>query len=151
MIIITILRNGTKEIFHDGQFIHVKGLIRLIDFAWSSAVVEELPKIMQTIQYYDTYSMKSKGTQVPQGDIAARKQEQKKQLQELKELKLDEFAGLMKRFYGESIRVKVVPSKEHLDKIFVALANPKAFIDTTAAINQKYGFEIDAIRLPLVK
>ena len=62
----------------------------------------------------------------------------------MKDFKLEEFAGLMRRLYGDSIRVKVVPNKKYLDKIFVASANPGGFIDTTASINQKYGFEIDA-------
>lgn len=133
-----------KGHFHDGQFIRVTGLIRLIDFSRSSAVMEELPKILKTIQYYEDYTLKSKGEQLSRKEIEARKEEQKKQLRQLEELKLNEFSGLMKSFYGESIRIKVVPSKEHLDKIFVASANPNDFIDTAASINQKYGFEIDA-------
>jgi hypothetical protein len=130
--------------FHDGQFIRLTGLIRLIDFSWSSAIMEELPNIMKTIQYYDDYSLKSKGMKLSNKEVQDRKAEQKRQIQGLNELKLEEFAGLIRRFYGESIRIKVVPSKEHLDKIFVGSADPKDFIDTAASINQKYGFEIDA-------
>jgi len=130
--------------FHDGQFIRVTGLIRLIDFSRSSAVMEELPKLMKTAQYYEDYSLKSKGTQLSRTEMDARVAGQKKQLKQLEDFKLKEFSELIRSFYGESIRVKVVPSKKHLDKIFVASANPNGFIDTAASINQKYGFEIDA-------
>lgn len=131
-----------EEHFHDGQFIRITGLMRLIDFNWSSEVIESMPKLLQTIQYYDLHSMKSKG--LMQKDIIAQKEMYKNQLQQMKEWKLEEFAGLMRRLFGGSIRVKVVPSKEYLDKIFVASANPEYFIDPVASINQKYGFEIDA-------
>lgn len=131
-----------KGHFYDGQFIRVTGLIRLIDFNWSSAVIESMPKLLQTIQYYDIYSKKSKG--LAYKEIATSEKNWKNQLQQIKDMKLEEFAGLMRRLYGESIRVKVVPSKENLDKIFVALANPDDFVESISIINQQYGFEIDA-------
>ena len=103
-----------------------------------------MPTIMQTIQYYDIYSLKNKGAQISPNDIKARKEIHAKQISQMKEWKLEEFAGLMRRLYGDSVRIKVVPSKDNLDKIFVASANPKDFIDTAASTIQKYGFEIDA-------
>lgn len=48
----------TEEFFYDGQFIRVTGLVRLMDYAWVSKMMEALPKMMRTAQHMESLSMK---------------------------------------------------------------------------------------------
>lgn len=136
----------SEAFFCDAQFILVKGLVRLMDFAWISAMMEGLPKMMQAAQHAETFSLKQQrdGGQITQKDFDKHKRAQQKDLASIRELKLTQITGLVSGLYGDVVRVKLLPSKIHPDKVFVGSGNPECFQDTAASLSQKYGYDIDA-------
>jgi hypothetical protein len=141
-------RNWTKNFFHDGQFIRVTGIVRLIDYGWTATMIEALPRMMNSaLQLANLDLQKQSGQSLTPEQIKARKQRQQeseKSLKDVKILKVDQLADLIRSLYGDVIRIKVVPNKNHLENLFVGSGSQANFYDSTASLNQKYGYEIDA-------
>jgi hypothetical protein len=139
-------KQWTNSFFCDGQFVRVTGMVRLMDFAWISTMLEALPKMLRTAQHAESLTLKQmRSTQlITQQEFESKKKEQQKQIKELKALKLDEITGLMQQLYGDVVRVKVLPDRHHPDKVLVGSGDLACFHDTAASLSQKYGYEIDA-------
>jgi len=132
--------------FSDAQFIRLTGVVRLMDYAWVSTMLEALPKMMSTAAYAQTLSLEKEREAglVDAQQFKARKKAIQKPGKEIKELGIGKITELIKQLYGDVIRIKLLPSKKHTDKVLVASAGLENFHDTAAALSQKYGYEIDA-------
>lgn len=135
-----------EDTFHDGQFVKVTGAIRLTDYAWLSTMMEALPNIMRAAQQASNIGLKQDRDEgrISKKQFEAEQQDHQKQLNELKELKLEKMTDLVRRLYGDVVRVKVVPDPDNLDNTFVGSAELANFHDSAASLAQKYGYEIDA-------
>ena len=136
----------TKDFFDDGQFIRLTGIVRLMDYAWTSTMLEALPKMMNAAEHAQALALERerKAGLVNEQQFKARKKDIQKTGKEIKELGIGKITELIKQLYGDVIRIKFLPSKEHTDKVLVASAGLESFHDTAAALSQKYGYEIDA-------
>ena len=57
---------------------------------------------------------------------------------------MDELSEVVAGLYPGVVRVKIRPSLDHPQHVFVASAETANFYDAPAALSQKYGVEIDA-------
>ena len=139
-------KQWTESFFHDGQFVRVTGVVRLMDFAWVSTMLEALPKMLRTAQHAESLALKKKRAAqlITHKEFEVKKKEQQKLLSELKALKMGEITDLMRPLYGNVVRVKVLPNRHLPDKVFVGSGDLACFHDTAASLSQKYGYEIDA-------
>jgi len=128
----------TEDLFYDGQFVTIQGLIRIIDLNWMYMWMDNFQQSLKTIQMYELKGISDKQSQ------AAKRKEQEKSMEEIKNLKLDEMKKLMKQLYGETNRIKVVPSISHPMNIFVGSGDPKYFNETGKSLSEKYGYDIEA-------
>jgi hypothetical protein len=135
-----------EDFFHDGRFIRVVGLVRLMDYAWVSTMMETLPEMMRAAQHAENISLKERlaAQEISKREYEAQQKEQQKQLHELKSLKLDKMTGLVRQLYGDVVCVKVVPDKYRPSNVFVGSGDLAHFHDSAASLSQKYGYEIDA-------
>ncbi len=136
----------TPEVFGDGKFVKIVGAVRLMDYAWISEMMEALPKLMRTTQYFAMQDLKQRHQAgfIEPTDLKAIEKDHERQLKEIKALKIDELTGLVRRIYGEVVRIKVVPDWDHIDKVFVGTGHLSHFNETAASLSQKYGYEVDA-------
>jgi len=136
----------TEDFFHDGQFVRVTGVVRLMDYSWVSTMLEALPMMMSAAEHAQSLALKQKKDAglITEEQLKIGRKDLQKTGKEIKELKIHKITELIKQLYGNVVRVKVLPSKEHPDKVLVASGDLISFHDTTAALSQKYGYEIDA-------
>ncbi len=139
-------KQWTNSFFRDSQFVRVTGVVRLMDFAWISTMLEALPKMLRTAQHAESLTLKEmRATQlITRQEFEAKRKEQQKQLKDLRALKLEEITDLMRQLYGNVVRVKVLPDRRQPDKVLVGSGDLACFHDTAASLSQKYGYEIDA-------
>jgi len=130
--------NWNKDFFYDGQFVKIEGLIRLIDFDWLYKWMANFQKSVKTIQLYELNAIKEKLAH------EAKKKEHERHLSDIRNLKLDDMKDLMQQFFGDTIRIKVVPNISYPQKIFVGSGEPKNFNETGKSLSEKYGYDIDA-------
>ncbi len=136
----------TEGFLRDGQFVRVIGMVRLMDFAWISAWMGDIHKMISVIQNAETLKLeRMKNDQlVTLERIKDTRKKQREQLDKLKAMKTEGLKDFVRQLYGNVVRVKVVPDRHHLDKVFVGSGDPANFYDTAASLAQKYGYEIDA-------
>lgn len=136
----------TEGFFTDGQIIRLNGVIRLMDYARVSTMLEALPKVMSAAEHAQVFALEKqrKTGLVTDQQFKTKKKAIQKPGKEIKELGIGKMTELIKQLYGDVIRVKLLPSKNHTDKVFVASVGLESFHDTAAALSQKYGYEIDA-------
>lgn len=136
----------TEDRFHDGQFVRVTGLVRLMDYGWISMMMEALPGMMRAAHHASNIGLKQERNEgrITRKQFEDQQQIQQAELQELKDLKLEKFTELIRQLYGDAVRVKVVPDPEQLSKTFVGSADLACFHDSAASLAQKYGYGIDA-------
>jgi len=136
----------TEDFFTDGQLIRLTGVVRLMDYARVSTILEALPKMMNAAEHAQALVLerKRKAGLVNEQQFKARKKAIQKPGKEIKELGIGKITELIKQLYGDVIRIKFLASKDHTDKVFVASVGLESFHDTAAALSQKYGYEIDA-------
>lgn len=134
--------NWDREFFPDGQFVRISGLVRLIDYGWLASMMDGLPKLMRAAQHGTLLTLKQGAA--TQQEIAAKRREQERELDGLKELKIEQMTELVRNLYGDVVRVKLLPNKRDADKIFLASAPIENFYDKASSLSQKYGYEIDA-------
>ncbi len=141
--------NWTKNFFHDGQFVRATGIVRFIDYGWTTTMIEALPGMMSSALHMTNFDFQRKQSEqsLTSEQIKERKQRQlesEKTLKNIKALKVDQLADLIRSLYGDVIRIKVVPNKDHRRNLFVGSGSRENFYDSTASLSQKYGYEIDA-------
>ena len=136
----------TEDGFRDGQFVRVTGLVRLMDYAWISIMMEALPGMMRAAQHAATIGLKQDRDEgrITKKEFEAEQQDQQKQLSELKALKLEKITELVRQLHGEAVRVKVVPDADKPANAFVGSADLSSFHDSASSLAQKYGYGIDA-------
>ena len=124
--------------FYDGQFVKIKGFLRLMDYRWMLSWMGNFENVIKTVQYYELAGIKD---QHARGE---KKKEHEKSLKEIKELKLQEMQKLIQQIFGEIIKIKIVPNVSIPGNLFIGLADPKYFNELSSAIYQTYGCDIDA-------
>lgn len=136
----------TEDAFRDGQFVRVTGLVRLMDFGWISTMMEALPSMMRAAHHAANIGLKQERDEglITKKEFEAEQQDQQKQLNELKALKPEKITELVRRLYGDAVRVKVVPDPDTPSHVFVGSADLACFHDSAASLAQKYGYGIDA-------
>jgi hypothetical protein len=137
----------TPESFKDGQFIRAVGAVRLLDFNWLSMALSGLPAVLKKMSKMEMDALRSseEGRRMSKSAIQQRSQENQVAIQKVEEFKVDELGDVVRKTYGDIIRVKLRPSpSDQPQAILVGSAYPQFFYDTPAALSQKYGVEIDA-------
>jgi hypothetical protein len=139
--------NWTPESFKDGQFIRATGSVRLLDFAWLSLALGGLPAVLKKMSKLEMDALRNsdEGRRMSKSALQQRSQENQLAIQKVEEFKADELGDVVRKLYGDIIRVKVRPSPaNHPQAVLVGSAYAEHFYDTPAALSQKYGVEIDA-------
>lgn len=134
----TDMHNWTENNFYDGQFVKIKGFIRLMDYRWMLGWMGNFENTIKTIQYYELSAIKDLQKK------AEKKKEQEKSFKEIKELRISDMQKLIQQIFGEIIKIKIVPNIDYPNNLFVGLADPKNFNEMFSAIYQKYGCDINA-------
>lgn len=136
----------TEDRFRDGQFVRVTGLVRFMDYGWVSTMMEALLSMMRAAHHAANIGLKQDLDEgrLTKKEFDAEQKEQQQQANELKALKLDKMTELVRRLYGDVVRVKVVPDPDRPTNAFVGSALLSAFHDSAASLAQKYGYGIDA-------
>jgi hypothetical protein len=109
-------------------------------------MMDALPKLMRAAQHGTIIDLKQRMEtgSITHKEIEMKRREHEKELSGLKELKIEQLAELVRSLYGDVVRVKLLPSKQNPDKMFVGSAPIGNFYDKAASLGQKYGYEIDA-------
>lgn len=126
----------TPKYFHDGQFVLASGVIRLIDYSSMTNTLELLPTMMDAALHAARLASKDNPNE--------QSKQQEKLRQNLKSMNINKIVPLIQAVYGETIRVKIVPSNANPTYIFVGTANRDNFQDAPTSLVQKYGYEVDA-------
>ena len=83
--------------FRDGQFVRVTGLVRLMDYAWVSSMMEALPKMLRVAQHAQERSLEQRRSQLSPRDYDKEKArlrgETQSQMKEIADLRIDEITG----------------------------------------------------------
>ncbi|MEW6216201.1 MAG: hypothetical protein AB1543_00735 [Candidatus Bipolaricaulota bacterium] len=136
----------TEDQFNDGQFVRVRGVVRLMDYAWVARMLDGLPRLMELASHVQALALKQKkdAGQLTEQQFMIQQRGIGKMEKKIKDLGLQKLTEMIDQLYGSVVRLKVVPSKAHPESIFVASGDPRCFHDSAAALSQKYGYEIDA-------
>jgi hypothetical protein len=136
----------TPEGFADGQFVRASGLVRLLDYSWLSMALSGLPAVLRKMSKMEMEALKNsdEGRRMSKSQFQQRQQENIAAIQKVEEFKADELGDIVRKLYGDVVRVKVRPSAEQPRAVLVGSAYARHFYDTPAALSQKYGIEIDA-------
>lgn len=136
----------SEDFFHDGQFVRVVGLVRLMDYAWVSKMMTALPRMMRTAQHAENLALKEQRNMgiITQKEFNEKQKQQQQELNEIKALKMDELTDLISQLYGDVVRVKVLPNDGYPENVFIGSGDLVSFHDSAASLVQKYGYEIDA-------
>jgi hypothetical protein len=136
----------TPDGFADGQFVRVTGLVRLLDYAWLSMALSGLPAVLRKMSKMEMEALRNsdEGRRMSKSQFQQRQQENIAAIQKVEEFKADELGDIVRKLYGDVVRVKVRPSPEQARAVLVGSAYARHFYDTPAALSQKYGIEIDA-------
>jgi ADP-ribose pyrophosphatase YjhB (NUDIX family) len=135
------------DAFTDGQFVRVRGAVRLIDYKRVTAQMQAMPKMMKSLQTVELSNIKDKA-QAGQID-AAEADRQRRQLNktsaELRALPISDIIALSAQLYGgEEIRIKVRPSGAPDGHTLVGSAPYSGFAENPDSLSAKYGSEINA-------
>ncbi len=137
----------TPDGFTDGQFIRASGMIRLLDFAWLSIALAGLPAVLKKMSKLEMDALRSseEGRRMSKSALQQRSQENQVAIGKVEEFRADELGDVVRKLYGDVIRVKIRPSAAHHPQaVLVGSAYAEHFYDTPAALSQKYGVEVDA-------
>ena len=136
----------TPERFRDGQFVCVKGMVRLLDFPWLASVMETMPKMLKVTQRTELSALKQKREQqqITQQEVEDKVKEHQRQLKDLENWKMDELTEVVRELYGQSVRIKILPGGAERGEMFVGSCHPSGFAETPAVLSQKYGCDVNA-------
>ena len=134
------------ETFADGAFVVATGAVRVMDYAWLSLALTGLPAVLRKMSKIEMAALRNsdEGRRMSKSALQQRSLENQSAIAKVEELKMDELSDVVRQLYGDIVRVKVRPSREHSAAVLVGSARADAFYDTPAAMSQKYGIEIDA-------
>jgi hypothetical protein len=136
----------TPDAFRDGQFVRAVGVIRLLDFAFVSQSLSALPAVLRKMSKIEMEALRNseEGRRMSKSQLQARSTENQVAIAKVEEFKMEELNEAILKLYGDVIRVKIRPSKEHPQIALIGSAYAGFFLDSRAALTQKYGPEIDA-------
>ena len=98
-----------------------------MDFDWTADMVGELPEYLKSL-----------------GAMGMAEDKVEAGLQQLEVVKAKEIVGMIRRIYGGTILVKVIPSRDNADNLFVGEISKENLHDTIVGLGRKYGYQIDA-------
>jgi hypothetical protein len=127
--------------FHDGQFVKIQGVLRITDYNEIGNIMDMLPRIMETGMHLTKFGSKDGQTN---DQIKQNNREQEKTLRDLRSMQLNKLTDLIHSFYGDGVRIKVVPNKNYPRNLFAGTGTRANFYDSSSGLNQKYGYEVDA-------
>ena len=136
----------TPDGFADGQFVRATGVVRILDFAWLSAALGGLPAVLKKMSKLEMEALRNseEGRRLSKTELQRRSQENQVAISKVEEMKADELGDVVRKLYGDIVRVKIRPSPEQPNAVLVGSAYVEHFYDSPAALSQKYGVEIDA-------
>jgi hypothetical protein len=138
--------NWTPSSFIDGQFVRINGVVRLLDYTWLARALGGLPAVLKKMSKIELAALKNsaEGQRMSKGALQQKSLENQAAIARIEEFKMDELSEVVAGLYPGIVRVKIRPSTEHPQNVFVASAETANFYDAPAALSQKYGVEIDA-------
>lgn len=136
----------TAETFTDGQFVRATGAVRLMDYNWLSQAVGGLPAVLKKMSKFEMEALKNsdEGRRMSKSQLQQRDQENRNAIAQVEAIKADELGDVVRRLYGDVVRLKVRPHKDHPRAMLVGSAYARHFYDTPGALSQKFGVEVDA-------
>jgi len=134
------------DLFKDGQFVAVRGMVRILDYPWLASVMETMPKMLKVTQRTELSALKQRREQqqITQQELDEKVKEHQKQLRDLENWKMDELTDVVRELYGASVRIKVVPAGSQRGEMFVGSCQPAGFSESPAVLSQKYGCDVTA-------
>jgi hypothetical protein len=134
------------ETFADGRFVVGTGALRLMDYAWLSLALTGLPAVLRKMSKIEMAALRNseEGRRMSKSALQQRSLENQNAIAKVEEFKMEELSDVVRQLYGDIVRVKLRPSREHPAAVLVGSARADYFYDTPAAMSQKYGIEIDA-------
>lgn len=132
--------------FVDGQFAFIRGVTRLMDYNFLTLALSGLPAVLRKMNKIEMAALRNsdEGRRMSKTQIQQRSQENQAAIAKIDEFKIEELGEVIRRLYGDIVRVKIRPSSEHPQAVLVGSTYVDQFYDSPAALNQKYGIEIDA-------
>jgi len=132
--------------FHDGQFVLATGTVRLLDFSWLTLALSGLPAVLRKMNKIEMSALRNseEGRRMSKTQIQQRNQENTNAIAKVEEFKIEELGDVIRQLYGQIVRLKIRPNPSEPKALLVGSAYVDLFYDTPAALNQKYGIEIDA-------
>lgn len=132
--------------FVDGQFALIRGVTRLMDYNFLTLALSGLPAVLRKMNKIEMAALRNsdEGRRMSKTQIQQRSQENQAAIAKIDEFKIEELGDVIRRLYGDIVRVKIRPSPQHPQAVLVGSTYVDQFYDSPAALNQKYGLEIDA-------
>jgi hypothetical protein len=132
--------------FADGQLLRASGVVRLLDFNWLTMALGGLPAVLRKMAKLEMEALRNsdEGRRMSKTALQQRSQENQVAISRVEEFKADELGDVVRKLYGDVVRIKVRPNTDHPACVLVGSAYTHHFYDSPAALSQKYGVEIDA-------
>lgn len=136
----------TPATFSDGQFFRTTGTVRFLDFAFISQSLSALPAVLRKMSKIEMEALRNsdEGRKMSKAQLQARSIENQLAISKVEEYKMEELNEAILKLYGDVIRIKIRPSKDNPAQMLIGSAYAHFFLDSRAALTQKYGPEIDA-------
>jgi len=137
----------TPDAFTDGQFVLVRGAVRLIDYRRVTAQMQAMPKMMKNVQTVEQSNIRDrlKSGQIAQSEAERQRRELTQTSNDLRSLPINEMVAVGTQLYsGEDVRIKIRPNNAPDGYIFAGAAPYNGFSENPEALNAKYGSEINA-------
>ena len=136
----------TEDGFADGQVVIAGGVIRLLDFTWLAAALGGLPAVLRKMSKIELAALKNspEGQRMSKSQLQQKSTENQAAIAKVEEFKVEELGDIVRSLYGDVVRLKIRPSKEHPRAVLIGSAYSRYFYDSPAALSSKYGVEVDA-------
>jgi len=125
-----------EDEFADGQFIEVKGAVRLIDYKRAVEMMSVFPSIKEI-------AAKAAGAGAPPTEPEARRKAAEMR-QQVKAMPIKEIGTFVRDWYGDDVRVKVYPFEDRPECMFVGRADRTFFRYAPSTLSSTYGAVINA-------
>src|SRR5829696_3397541 len=105
----------TPDGFADGQFVRATGIVRILDFAWLSAALGGLPAVLKKMSKLEMEALRNsdEGRRMSKTALQQRSQENQVAISRVEEFKADELGEVVRKLYGDVVRIKVRPSTDN--------------------------------------
>ncbi len=136
----------SPTLFRDGQFVRATGMVRLLDYPWLASVMETMPRMLKVTQRAELSALKQRREQhqVTQQELDQKVKEHQTQLKDVENWKMEDLTEVVREVYGQTVRLKVVPTGSERGEMFVGTCQPASFAESAAVLGQKYGCDVDA-------